>query len=136
MSVSNQEQNKENRLDRTNLVVDDRENILLVFLRFENQRQDNGQENKESTKTETNIIGTEEISQNGHIHHQKPNGSEFDYVTTKFFSCLTRSLQRYLKSPCKSSLFGQTFSFYCHLHFPRTALLLKIMSNLSRFVLP
>ena len=37
-------------------------NVLLVFLRFENQGQDNGQEYKEGTKAEANIIWTEEIS--------------------------------------------------------------------------
>ena len=45
-----------------NLMIDDRENILFVFLRFENQGQDNGQEHKEGAKTETNIIWTEEIN--------------------------------------------------------------------------
>ena len=44
-------------------MIDDRENILLVFLRFENQGQDNGQEYKEGAKPEANIIWTEEISQ-------------------------------------------------------------------------
>ena len=42
-------------------MIDDRENVLLVFLRFENQGQDNSQEHKEGAKTETNIIWTEEI---------------------------------------------------------------------------
>ena len=43
-------------------MIDDRENVLLVFLRFENQGQDNSQEYKEGAKPETNIIWTEEVS--------------------------------------------------------------------------
>ena len=39
-------------------MIDDRENVLLVFLRFENQGQDNSQEYKEGAKPETNIICT------------------------------------------------------------------------------
>ena len=50
-------------------MIDDRENILLVFLRFENQRQDNGQKYKEGAKAEANIIWTEEICQDGHVHY-------------------------------------------------------------------
>ena len=73
-------------------MIDDRENILLVFLRFENQGQDNGQEHKEGAKTEANIIWTEEVSQDGHIHHQKPDRCKFDHIVTKFCSRLTRCL--------------------------------------------
>ena len=43
-------------------MIDDRENVLLVFLRFENQGQDNSQEYKEGAKPETNIIWTEEVA--------------------------------------------------------------------------
>ena len=136
MRMGNQKQNEENRLDRTDLVIDDRENILLVFLRFENQGQDNGQEYKEGTKAETNIIWTEEISQDGHIHHQKPDSCKFNHVITKFCSRLTRCLQRYLKGLCKCSFFGLAFSLYCRFHFLSTAFLLEQMSNLGRFIFP
>ena len=73
-------------------MIDDRENVLLVFLRFENQGQDNGQEYKEGAKAEANIIWTEEISQDGHVHYQKPDRCKFDHVVTKFCSRLTRCL--------------------------------------------
>ena len=117
-------------------MIDDRENVLLVFLRFENQGQDNGQEYKEGTEAETNIIWTEEISQDGHIHHQKPDSCKFNHVVTKFCSRLTRCLQRYLKGLCKCSFFGLAFSLYCSFHFLSTAFLLEQMGNLSRFILP
>ena len=38
-------------------MIDDRENVLLVFLRFENQGQDNSQEYKEGAKPETTSFG-------------------------------------------------------------------------------
>ena len=116
-------------------MIDDRENVLLVFLRFENQGQDNGQEYKEGTKAEANIIWTEEISQDGHIHHQKPDRCKFDHVVTKFCSCLTWCLQRYFEGLCKCSFFGLAFGLYCRFHFLSTAFLLEQMGNLGRFIL-
>lgn len=65
-------------------MIDDRENILLVFLRFENQGQDNGQEYKEGAKPEANIIWTEEISQDGHVHHQSQTDANLIMLLPNF----------------------------------------------------
>ena len=62
MGIGNQEDDKEDRLNWTNLMVDNRKDIFLVFNCFDKERNNDAQENKEGSNAKADIIWSDDIA--------------------------------------------------------------------------